>query len=111
VSGSAPGDAPRFDDAFAVLAVRAHRRNVDRAGRVLDLLSAGVTAAGAASLDQAVRDEAVRLCHAVAGSAGTFGEHDLGAAARRLEVVLRDGPDGDLEAALDGLRAAAGRTS
>lgn len=109
MTGPAADGAAAFDDAFAVLAERAHRRNLDRADRVLELLSPGSTA-GPADPDPAVRDEAVQLCHAVAGSAGTFGEHDLGDAARHLEVVLRDGPDGAVAAALDGLRAAVDRT-
>jgi HPt (histidine-containing phosphotransfer) domain-containing protein len=111
VSGPGPHDAARFDDAFAVLAERARRRNADRTDRVLELLSADGPAAGPAGPDPAARDEAMRLCHAVAGSAGTFGEHDLSDAARRLEVALRDGPDGDVATALDGLRAVAGHTA
>ncbi len=109
MSGPAPGDAAHFDDAFAVLAERAHRRNLDRTDRVLELLSAGDPAAGPV-LDPAARDEAMQLCHALAGSAGTFGGHALGDAARRLETVLRDGPADAVRVALDGLRAAAGRT-
>ncbi|MFP3712396.1 Hpt domain-containing protein [Puerhibacterium sp. TATVAM-FAB25] len=109
MSGPAHADAAHFDDAFAVLAARARRRNLDRTDRVLALLAAGAPAVGHL-LDPAARDEAMQLCHAVAGSAGTFGEHDLSDAARRLETALRDGPDDAVTIALDGLRAAAGRT-
>ncbi|WP_159798326.1 Hpt domain-containing protein [Puerhibacterium puerhi] len=109
MSGTA-ADGTAYDDAFALLAERARRRNGDRAARVLELLSPGGRAVDLAAVGPAARDEAVRLCHAVAGSAGTFGERALGDAARRLEVALRDGADADVAPALDALRAATGRT-
>lgn len=95
-----------LDDAVARLARRAHVRNVERVERVTELLSSP-----RASLERAARDEAAQLCHTVAGSAGTFGDPVLTRAARRLETVLREAHDTDVPAALDGLRAAAGRAS
>jgi HPt (histidine-containing phosphotransfer) domain-containing protein len=101
------GGAAAYEDAFALLAERAHRRNLDRTARVLGLLAPAEGGPDGDGLDLVARAEAMRLCHAVAGSAGTFGEHGLGEAARRLESVLRDGSDADVAAALDALRAAA----
>ncbi|MGW8567910.1 Hpt domain-containing protein [Isoptericola sp. NPDC055881] len=89
-------------EAVIVLARRAHERNVGRARRIAELLSAP-----GAPLDREVRDEAERLCHTVTGSASTFGDAELAAAARHLEAALHEGRDHDVSAALAALRAAA----
>jgi len=49
--------------------------------------------------------EAAALCHAVAGSAGTFGDDDTTAAARALEAALRGGDLAAVPARLQRLRA------
>ncbi|SKC69127.1 Hpt domain-containing protein [Krasilnikoviella flava] len=101
----APQERPDddLDDVIAALARRAHERNQVRARRVEELL-----AAPAGARDPAAREEAVRLCHTMSGSAATFGEVGLSDAAGRLEAVLRESRVGDVPAALDALRAAAG---
>jgi HPt (histidine-containing phosphotransfer) domain-containing protein len=100
VTGQGDEDAAR--DAVALLRQRAHRRNLERADRVAELLSSRGTV-----LDPVARERAMQLCHAMAGSAGTFGDQDLTDAARSLEDALRDGRPDDVPAALDRLRAAA----
>ncbi|MEL7974689.1 Hpt domain-containing protein [Isoptericola sp. F-RaC21] len=92
-----------LDEVMVALAQRAHARNRDRARRVAELLTAP-----AGTIEPAAYEEVARLCHTMAGSAATFGEEHLAAASARLEAVLREGPDGDVPAALDALRAAAG---
>jgi HPt (histidine-containing phosphotransfer) domain-containing protein len=92
-----------MDDAVARLAGDARRRNLARADRVLELVGPGDRPIGVAA-----RDEAALLCHSMAGSAGTFGDDDLAAAARRVESVLLDGHPEHLPAALDRLRTTMG---
>ncbi|GAA1981008.1 hypothetical protein GCM10009718_17460 [Isoptericola halotolerans] len=94
----AGGDA--MDDAVARLAAAARRRNLERADRVLDLVPPGEDL-----FDVAARDEAVLLCHSIAGSAGTFGDGELAEAARDLESLLRDGRSARRVPALGRLRA------
>lgn len=84
VTGGA-GDA--LDDAVARLARGAHRRNMARAHRVVELLGPG------AEVRAAVRDEVRQLCHAIAGSAGTFGDDGLAEAARDLQSALEERVD------------------
>ncbi|MFC7879092.1 Hpt domain-containing protein [Isoptericola sp. NPDC057391] len=92
-----------LDDALAALARRAHDRNRGRARRLSELLAAPRTDLGAAA-----REEAMRLCHTMAGSAATFGELGLSRAATRLETALGAGRDVDVQEALDLLSAEAG---
>ncbi|MEG3614018.1 Hpt domain-containing protein [Isoptericola haloaureus] len=97
-----PDDDP-LQDTVAELARSAGRRNQARSDRVADLLR----------LDGGVRDpdrrrEAARLCHTIAGSAGTFGDEMLADAARALQHVLEsDGGDDAVLAALERFRATA----
>lgn len=94
-------DDAGLDDAIATLARRSHERNRVRAHRVTELLTAAN-----GSLDAAAREEAVRLCHTMAGSAATFGELRLSEAAGRLEAALDAGREADVRDALGALRAA-----
>lgn len=96
-----PGPIPSLDDSLALLSERARRRNVERTGRVLELLGTG------GAPDPGSREQAARLCHDLAGSAGTFGDAALTDAARHLEDVLRAGRGAEIPDALDGLRRAA----
>ena len=99
----APLDDVGIDDALAALARRARERNRGRARRLTELLTAPP-----AGLDDAAREEAMRLCHTVAGSAATFGEVRLSEAATRLESALGAGGDTEVRGALDVLRSEAG---
>ncbi|GAB6938766.1 Hpt domain-containing protein [Isoptericola variabilis] len=96
-------DDVRIDDALAALARRARERNRGRARRLTELLTAPP-----AALDDAAREEAMRLCHTVAGSAATFGQLGLSEAATRLESALGAGGDTDVRGPLDVLRSEAG---
>ncbi|WP_251153021.1 Hpt domain-containing protein [Cellulosimicrobium sp. Marseille-Q4280] len=99
--GDRPDPAPGFDDALALLSDRARQRNAARAARLLELLDAG------GAPEPGARAEAVQLCHALAGSAGTFGDEALTDAARHLEDVLRAEDDSRTPDALERLRRAA----
>lgn len=96
-------DDAGLDDAIAALARRAHERNQGRARRISELL-----ATAEARADPVAHEEAVRLCHTVAGSAATFGEAGLSQAAGRLGAALGAGVDADVQVALDALRAEGG---
>ncbi|MFV2145525.1 MULTISPECIES: Hpt domain-containing protein [Isoptericola] len=86
--GRAAGD-DGLDGAVARIGRSARQRNLARADRVLELLVRRRGPLGATD-----RSEAARLCHAIAGSAGTFGDDELADAARHVEAALRDGrPD------------------
>ncbi|WP_407319975.1 Hpt domain-containing protein [Isoptericola halotolerans] len=95
-------DDRAMDDAVARLAGDARRRNLARAERVLVLL--GPAPRGQAGRDGEAREEAALLCHSMAGSAGTFGDDELAAAALHLESVLLDGAADRVPAAVDRLR-------
>ncbi|MFI2102105.1 Hpt domain-containing protein [Isoptericola sp. NPDC019693] len=95
-------DDTGLDEAIAVLARRARERNRGRARRLTELL------ASPAALTPAAREEAMRLCHTVVGSAATFGAEGLSEAAGRLGAALGAGRDADVPAALDDVRAEAG---
>ncbi|WP_402468703.1 Hpt domain-containing protein [Isoptericola aurantiacus] len=83
-------DDERLETAVAEIARTARLRNRARVERLVALLGPDGSVA-----DRAVRDEALRLSHAIAGSAGTFGDVDLAEAARDLESVLEAGVPGD----------------
>lgn len=98
--GRVPGD-DGLDGAVARLAVGARQRNLARTDRVLELLGS-VASAGTAE-----RDEAARLCHSIAGSAGTFGDDELADGARHLGAALSDGHADRISAALERMRVTA----
>lgn len=104
MSGEPRADDGAMDDAVARLAGDARRRNLARAERVLELLAPA--ARGHAGPDGEAREEAALLCHSMAGSAGTFGDDELAAAALRLESVLLGGDADLLPGPVDGLREA-----
>lgn|GEM_PF-6654385 len=98
MSSSADRDDDGLADAVAALATRARRRNRARVEQVVRLLGP----AGEAVEDPEARDHARRLCHAVAGSAGTFGDDELAESARDLEDTLDESPAVDEVVAMVG---------
>lgn len=92
----------RLDAALVVLRQRARARNAARVEEAARLLGHGADDAEPSA--EAVL-EAAALCHAVAGSAGTFGDDDTTAAARELEAALRGGDLAAVPARLQRLRA------
>lgn len=93
----------RLDAALVVLRQRARARNAARVEEAARLLGHGADDAEAPSAEAVL--EAAALCHAVAGSAGTFGDDDTTAAARELEAALRGGDLAAVPARLERLRA------
>ncbi len=88
MTADAGGDVgDELDEALSVLRRRARARNAVRVDEVSRLLGTGPDGAGRAS-PEAVH-AAAALCHAIAGSAGTFGDDETTEAARALETVLR----------------------
>ena len=106
VNDAPAGGTGPYDVTFARLAERARHRNAERVSRLAELLATPTDGDGVAE-----RVEAVTLCHAVAGSAGTFGQDRVTEAARVLEDALRSGSDADVLPALRRLRAAVTRGS
>lgn len=49
-------------------------------------------------------DRLERLAHALAGSSGTFGFTDVGAAARKLELAVQQGEPAGIQAAVNNLK-------
>lgn len=99
---AAPGEEEdRLDSVMHLLRERARARNAARVEEVTRLLRNGD--AGAPTPEAVL--EAASLCHAVAGSAGTFGDDRTTAAARALETALRAGGNRAVGPALQHLRA------
>jgi len=73
----------------------------------VDTVERAVAAVRARTLDDALRDEAIREAHKLAGSLGSFGMHDATAPARALEEELAAAaPDvARMEASLRTLRS------
>jgi hypothetical protein len=101
VTAASGGEEDRLDGVLRVLRERARARNAERVEDVTRLLRSG--AAGAPTPEAVL--EAASLCHAVAGSAGTFGDDRPTVAARALETALRAGEHRAVGPALHRLRA------
>ncbi|WP_313662754.1 Hpt domain-containing protein [Cellulosimicrobium cellulans] len=99
MTAASGGEEDRLDGVLRVLRERARARNAERVEDVTRLLRSG-----AAPTPEAVL-EAASLCHAVAGSAGTFGDDRTTVAARALETALRAGEHRAVGPALHRLRA------
>lgn len=76
---------PDGDAAIALIAVRALKRNQDRAARLMELIEGGLE-----GVDGSTREEATTLAHQIAGSAGTFGYDDASDLARIVMTFLTD---------------------
>lgn len=76
---------PDGDAAIALIAVRALKRNQDRAARLMELIEGGLEGG-----DGSAREEATTLAHQIAGSAGTFGYDAASDLARIVMTSLSD---------------------
>jgi hypothetical protein len=65
-------------------------RNLPLLHQRLDLLDRAAAAAGAGSLDEALRLEALSIAHKLSGTLGMFGRHQGTEIARRIELSLSD---------------------
>lgn len=104
-AGPGGGAEDQLDVTLRALRCRARARNAARVDEVVRLLGHG-HGPGAVALPSAEAVlEAAALCHAVAGSAGTFGDDATSDAARAVETALRTGDAGALAPPLRRLRA------
>lgn len=88
MTADAGGDVgDELDEALTVLRRRARARNAARVDEISRLLGTGPGGAGSASPEAVLA--AAALCHAIAGSAGTFGDDETTEEARALESLLR----------------------
>ncbi len=73
-----------YEEVLAGIAARAAQTNRQRIAR----LTEAVQLLGRGELDEAGRQQAVRVAHQLAGSAGTFGDVRAGELSRELEQLL-----------------------